>query len=232
MEQYRVLLADDEAEIRQGISRKIDWAAQGFVLAGEAENGAEALELAEQIRPDVVLTDIKMPFMDGLELCRRLRRELPAAKLVVFSGFDDFEYARQAVSMGVSEYIMKPVNARELEEVLAGLRTQLEAQRQQRRDMEALRRRYEGAVLRPPAGRAHPPGPAERAGRPLRTGTARRPLGRGDGADGSARRGRERRAGRTAAFVGALLSGRAVRAARLLAAHPALQRRGGPAGGA
>ena len=58
MEQYRVLLADDEAEIRQGISRKIDWAAQGFVLAGEAENGAEALELAEQIRPDVVLTDI------------------------------------------------------------------------------------------------------------------------------------------------------------------------------
>ena len=146
MEQYRVLLADDEAEIRQGISRKIDWAAQGFVLAGEAENGAEALELAEQIRPDVVLTDIKMPFMDGLELCRRLRRELPAAKLVVFSGFDDFEYARQAVSMGVSEYIMKPVNARELEEVLAGLRTQLEAQRQQRRDMEALRRRYEESL--------------------------------------------------------------------------------------
>ena len=146
MELYRVLLADDEAEIRQGISRKIDWAAQGFELAGEAENGAEALELAEQIRPDVVLTDIKMPFMDGLELCRRLRRELPAAKLVVFSGFDDFEYARQAVSMGVSEYIMKPVNARELEEVLASLRTQLEAQRQQRRDMEALRRRYEESL--------------------------------------------------------------------------------------
>ena len=82
MEQYRVLLADDEAEIRQGISRKIDWAAQGFVLAGEAENGAEALELAEQIRPDVVLTDIKMPFMDGLELCRRLRRELFFARLL------------------------------------------------------------------------------------------------------------------------------------------------------
>ena len=146
MELYRVLLADDEAEIRQGISRKIDWAAQGFELAGEAENGAEALELAEQIRPDVVLTDIKMPFMDGLELCRRLRRQLPAAKLVVFSGFDDFEYARQAVSMGVSEYIMKPVNARELEGVLASLRSQLEAQRQQRRDMEALRRRYEESL--------------------------------------------------------------------------------------
>ena len=68
MELYRVLLADDEEEIRAGISRKIDWASLGFALVGEAENGAEALELAEQLRPDVVLTDIKMPFLDGLEL--------------------------------------------------------------------------------------------------------------------------------------------------------------------
>ena len=99
MEPYRVLLADDEEEIRAGISRKIDWTGLGFALVGEAENGAEALELSEQLKPDVVLTDIKMPFMDGLELCRRLRQSLPAAKLVVFSGFDDFEYARQAVGM-------------------------------------------------------------------------------------------------------------------------------------
>ena len=125
MDPYRVLLVDDEEDIRVGISRKMDWAGLGFSLVGEAENGQDALELAEQLRPDVVLTDIKMPFMDGLELCRILTQRLPAAKFVVFSGFDDFEYARQAVSMGVSEYIMKPVNARELEEVLAGLRTQL-----------------------------------------------------------------------------------------------------------
>ncbi|WP_295749039.1 response regulator, partial [uncultured Oscillibacter sp.] len=91
MEEYRVLLADDEEEIRTGISRKIDWASLGFSLAGEAGNGEEALELAEQLRPDVVLTDIKMPFLDGLELCRRLRVSLPGARLVVFSGFDDFE---------------------------------------------------------------------------------------------------------------------------------------------
>ena len=86
MDEYRVLLADDEEEIRTGISRKIDWAALGFTLVGEAGNGEEALELAEQMRPDVVLTDIKMPFMDGLELCRRLGQSLPAAKVVVFSG--------------------------------------------------------------------------------------------------------------------------------------------------
>ena len=142
MEKYRVLLADDEEEIRTGISRKIDWASLGFVLVGEAGNGEEALELAEQLRPDVVLTDIKMPFMDGLELCRRLRISLPGARLVVFSGFDDFEYARQAVSMGVSEYILKPINAPELRQVLDKLREQLDRQRLERRDMETLRRRH------------------------------------------------------------------------------------------
>ena len=146
MEEYRVLLADDEEEIRVGISRKIDWTALGFALVGEAGNGEEALELAEQLHPDVVLTDIKMPFMDGLELCRRLRQTLPGARLVVFSGFDDFEYARQAVSMGVSEYILKPINAPELIQVLDKLREQLEAQRLERRDMETLRRRYEESL--------------------------------------------------------------------------------------
>ena len=146
MEEYRVLLADDEEEIRSGISRKTDWTALGFTLVGEAGNGEEALELAEQLRPDLVLTDIKMPFMDGLELCRRLRQSLPGARLVVFSGFDDFEYARQAVSMGVSEYILKPINAPELAQVLTRLREQLDRQRLERRDMETLRRRYEESL--------------------------------------------------------------------------------------
>ena len=146
MEPYRVLLADDEEEIRVGISRKIDWAGLGFVLVGEAENGAEALELAEQLRPDVVLTDIKMTFMDGLELCRRLKQAIPAAKLVVFSGFDDFEYARQAIGMNVFEYILKPINAPELNEVLNRLKAQLDQQRLERRDMETLRRRYEESL--------------------------------------------------------------------------------------
>lgn len=146
MEPYRVLLADDEEEIRAGISRKIDWSSLGFALVGEAENGQEALELSEQLRPDVVLTDIKMPFMDGLELCRRLKQSLPAAKLVVFSGFDDFEYARQAIGMDVSEYILKPINAPELMDVLNKLKDQLDRQRLERRDMETLRRRYEESL--------------------------------------------------------------------------------------
>ena len=146
MGKYRVLLVDDEEEIREGIRVKIDWAGLGFELAGSAANGMDALELAEQLRPDVVLTDIKMPYMDGLELCRRLKPLLPASKLVMFSGFDEFEYARQAVGMSVSEYILKPINAPELSSVLTRLRGQLDHERLERRDIEALRRRYEESL--------------------------------------------------------------------------------------
>ena len=103
MDLYRVLLVDDEEDIRVGISQKMDWEKLGFALVGEAANGQDALELAESLQPDVVLTDIKMPFMDGLELCRILTGRLPASKFVVFSGFDDFEYAKQAIQMNVSE---------------------------------------------------------------------------------------------------------------------------------
>ena len=147
MEQlYRVLLVDDEEEIRAGISRKIEWDQLGFGLVGEASNGQEALEIAEQLLPDVVLTDIKMPFMDGLELCRRLQKTLPAAKVVMFSGFDEFEYARQAVGMNVCEYILKPINAAALNEVLVRLKEQMDRQRIERRDVETLRRRYEASL--------------------------------------------------------------------------------------
>ena len=103
-----MLLVDDEEDIREGISRKMDWLGLGFSLVGEAANGQDALELAETLRPDVILTDIKMPFMDGLELCRILTDRLPASRFVVFSGFDAFEYAKQAIQMNVVEYSSSP----------------------------------------------------------------------------------------------------------------------------
>ncbi len=146
MERYRVLLVDDEEDIRVGISRKMDWESLGFTLVGEAENGQEALELAEALSPDVVLTDIKMPFLDGLELCRILTGRLPAARFVVFSGFDDFEYAKQAIQMNVFEYILKPISAAELGGVLRRLRDRLDTERTERQNTEALRRRYEESL--------------------------------------------------------------------------------------
>ena len=142
MELYRVLLVDDEEDIREGISRKMDWLGLGFSLVGEAANGQDALELAEGLRPDVILTDIKMPFMDGLELCRILTDRLPAARFVVFSGFDAFEYAKQAIQMNVVEYILKPINADELSAVLRRLKDQLDRERAERRNVELLRSRY------------------------------------------------------------------------------------------
>ena len=142
MELYRVLLVDDEEDIREGISRKMDWLGLGFSLVGEAANGQDALELAESLRPDVILTDIKMPFMDGLELCRILTDRLPAARFVVFSGFDAFEYAKQAIQMNVVEYILKPINADELSNVLRRLKDQLDRERAERRNVELLRSRY------------------------------------------------------------------------------------------
>ena len=142
MELYRVLLVDDEEDSREGISRKMDWLGLGFSLVGEAANGQDALELAESLRPDVILTDIKMPFMDGLELCRILTDRLPAARFVVFSGFDAFEYAKQAIQMNVVEYILKPINADELSAVLRRLKDQLDRERAERRNVELLRSRY------------------------------------------------------------------------------------------
>ena len=173
MEEYRVLLVDDEEDIRVGISRKMNWAELGFVLVGEAENGQEALELAEALEPDVVLTDIKMPFMDGLELCRILSGRLPASKFVVFSGFDEFEYAKQAIRMNVFEYILKPISAAELSGVLQRLKEQLDTERTERQSTEAFRRRYEESlpVLRELfythllEGRVPPEQAAERAAR-------------------------------------------------------------------
>ena len=113
---YSILLADDEEEVRKGIIRKIDWENLGFQVVGDAENGEEALEKIEQLKPDVVMTDIRMPYMDGLTLSKRIRQKYPSTKILIFSGYDDFEYAQQAIKLNVTEYILKPVNVEELTE--------------------------------------------------------------------------------------------------------------------
>jgi two-component system response regulator YesN len=139
---YRVLLVDDEDEIRSGIITKIDWRSNGFELIGDTNNGEDALEMAEALHPDVVLTDIKMPFMDGLELCRHLTGRFPSCKLVIFSGFDEFEYAQQAIKMNVFEYILKPISSRELTSVLQKLKRQIDCEIEEKRDIESLRAYY------------------------------------------------------------------------------------------
>lgn len=107
---YRIMLVDDEEEVRKAIICKMDWEQLGFTVVGDAENGEDALEKLDQLEPDVVMTDIRMPYMDGLALTSRIREKYPSMKVLVFSGYDDFEYAQQAIKLGVIEYILKPVN--------------------------------------------------------------------------------------------------------------------------
>lgn len=119
MDNYSVLLVDDEEEVIHVIMRKINWEGLGFSVAGHANNGAKALEMVEEFQPDVVMTDIRMPFMDGMELSRRIKAEYPATKILFFTGFDEFEYAKGAVQLEVEEYILKPVNSVELTNYLS-----------------------------------------------------------------------------------------------------------------
>ena len=97
-----------------------------FQCAGTAQNGKEALELMEEYHPDLVISDIKMPFMDGLELAKNIHENYMNTKIILFSGWDDFEYARLAISYGVSEYIMKPINYDEMRKLLTDMHEELD----------------------------------------------------------------------------------------------------------
>ncbi len=114
----KVFLVEDEYAIREGIKRSIHWERDGFELVGEAGDGEVALPKIIKTKPDILITDIRMPFMDGLELSRLVKSEMPDIKIVVLSGYDDFNYAKQAISIGVEEYILKPVSEENLMEEL------------------------------------------------------------------------------------------------------------------
>ena len=137
---YTVLLVDDEEDVIQAIKKKISWEELGFSVIGYACNGVKAFELVEEYQPDVVMTDIKMPYMDGLELSNRIRAEFPATKLLFFTGFDEFEYAREAVHLEAEEYILKPVNSAELSNIFARLKTKLDQEISEKQNVEILQK--------------------------------------------------------------------------------------------
>lgn len=142
MEKYTVLLADDEDDVIRVMIRKIQWEELGFTVLGYASNGVKALEMAEELMPDVILTDIKMPYMDGLTLARHVKDKYPETKILIFTGFDEFEYAKEAVHLEVEEYILKPLNAAELTGVFERLRRKLDTQLDEKRNIEVLQKKY------------------------------------------------------------------------------------------
>ena len=123
---YTVIVADDEQEIRRSLIRKVDWGSVGFQVIGEAENGAEALELTEKLEPDLLLTDIRMPFISGIELARQVREIRPATQIAFLSGFDDFSYAQQAIQYNIISYLLKPISSSELEKELLKMKEKID----------------------------------------------------------------------------------------------------------
>ena len=114
----KVFLVEDETVIREGLRDRIPWEQYGYRFVGEAADGLVALPLIRKTRPDVLITDIKMPFMDGLSLSRIVREEFPKTKILIISGYDDFEYARIALKYGAIDYLLKPINRNEFNQAL------------------------------------------------------------------------------------------------------------------
>ena len=123
---YTIVVADDEEELRRALIRRVDWESIGFSVVGEAENGIEALELVEKHEPDLLLTDIRMPFLSGIELARQVREVRPATQIAFLSGFDDFSYAQQAIQYNIVSYLLKPISAQELTEELIKIRKKID----------------------------------------------------------------------------------------------------------
>jgi two-component system response regulator YesN len=128
---FKVFLVEDEIVTREGIRDKVNWQGNGFVLCGEAADGEMALPLIQAAHPQVLITDIKMPFMDGLQLSKIIRERMPGVKIVILSGHDEFEYAQDAIQIGVTEYLLKPVTVNDLHRVLQKLAVQLEQEQKE-----------------------------------------------------------------------------------------------------
>ena len=134
----KVFLVEDEFVIREGIKNNIDWETHGYEFCGEAGDGELAYPMIQRLRPDIVITDIRMPFMDGLELSRLIRREIPDIEIIILSGYQEFEYAKEAIKLGVAQYLSKPING---EELLAELE-ELSAKIEEKRRATQIRERY------------------------------------------------------------------------------------------
>ena len=136
----KIFLAEDEVIVRETIKRMIPWENLGFELVGEAADGEMALPLLIRQQPDLLITDIKMPFMDGLTLARLAKKEVPGLKIVILSGYDDFNYAKQAINIGVEDYLLKPITKNALIERLTEIRSRYEDEKTQREYYEKFHR--------------------------------------------------------------------------------------------
>ena len=140
MNEIKVFLVEDEMVIRRGIKNSIDWEKEGYIFCGEASDGELAYPMIIKEKPDILITDIRMPFMDGLELCKLVKKELPNIKILILSGYDEFDYAKEAIRLGVTEYLLKPISSGKLLEDLNGVS---ESIRREKEDKDLVRKYME-----------------------------------------------------------------------------------------
>lgn len=135
------MLVDDEILIRENIRDCVDWEKEGFIYCGDASDGEVALPLIEQVMPDILITDIKMPFMNGLELSTLVRQRMPSIKIIILSGHDEFEYARSAIKIGVEEYCLKPATSEDIIQLLHTVSDKIDQERLEEQQIEKLKRK-------------------------------------------------------------------------------------------
>ncbi len=131
----KVFLVEDEIILREGIKNNIHWEEEGFAIVGDESDGELAYPLIVREQPDILITDIKMPFMDGLELSKLLKKEMPQLKIIIISGYSDFGYAQQAIDIGITEYLLKPVTSNKL---LAAVKNAAAVIEKERKDKQIL----------------------------------------------------------------------------------------------
>ncbi|ETT65928.1 hypothetical protein BSK66_07270 [Paenibacillus odorifer] len=147
LELLRAIIVDDEINARKIVPIIIDWQAVGYRFVGEASNGSEALDLIETMKPDVVFTDISMPFMDGLELSRLIKERYPLVKIVIITAHPEFEYAKRSLDIGVQNFILKPLQAEEVRRVAVDLHGEIREETERWNEYQELNRQLkENAV--------------------------------------------------------------------------------------
>ena len=146
MKLYNIMIVDDEAAVREGMVNRVKWEELGFRIIAEAENGEEALEKAESLDIDLVLSDIKMPFMDGITMAERLLRDKPHLKLIFLTGFDEFQYAQEAIRLKAVDYILKPINSFEVKDMLIRVKGILDREIEEKRNLQILEERYKDSL--------------------------------------------------------------------------------------
>jgi len=136
---YKVFVGEDEIIVREGIRNNIPWDQTPYSLAGEAPDGEIALSMIQDIKPDILITDIRMPFMDGLALSRIIKKTMPWIKIIILSGHDEFEYAREAISAGVEEYLLKPVSSQDMLKTLDKMAGRIDEEKEKLLSIENLK---------------------------------------------------------------------------------------------